>query len=36
MKPRPPARPFGVYHVVDDRHIKRRAMVFTTNKDPKR
>ena len=25
-----------LYHVVNDRHIRRRAMVFTTNKDPKR
>lgn len=25
-----------LYHVVNDRHIKRRAMVFTTNKNPKR
>jgi len=25
-----------LYHVVNDRHIKRRAMVFTTNKHPKR
>jgi DNA replication protein DnaC len=25
-----------LYHVVNDRHIKRRAMVFTTNKPPKR
>lgn len=25
-----------LFHVVNDRHIKRRAMVFTTNKDPKR
>jgi len=25
-----------LYHVVNDRHIRRRAMVFTTNKHPKR
>ncbi len=25
-----------LYHVVNDRHIRRRAMIFTTNKDPKR
>ncbi len=25
-----------LYHVVNDRHIKRRAMLFTTNKHPKR
>jgi DNA replication protein DnaC len=25
-----------LYHVVNDRHIRRRAMVFTTNKNPKR
>jgi DNA replication protein DnaC len=25
-----------LYHVVNDRHIKRRAMLFTTNKNPKR
>ncbi len=25
-----------LYHVVNDRHIKRRAMIFTTNKPPKR
>lgn len=25
-----------LYHLVNDRHIKRRAMVFTTNKNPKR
>ncbi|MEB2314180.1 MAG: ATP-binding protein [Sorangiineae bacterium] len=25
-----------VYHVVNERHIRRRAMVFTTNKHPKR
>lgn len=24
-----------LYHVVNDRHIKRRAMIFTTNKQPK-
>ena len=24
------------FHVVNDRHIRRRAMLFTTNKDPKR
>jgi DNA replication protein DnaC len=24
-----------LYHVVNDRHIKRRAMIFTTNKEPK-
>ncbi len=24
-----------LYHVVNDRHIRRRAMVFTTNKHPK-
>lgn len=24
------------YHVVNDRHIRRRAMIFTTNKHPKR
>ena len=26
----------ALYHVVNDRHIRRRAMVFTTNKHPKR
>jgi DNA replication protein DnaC len=25
-----------LYHVVNDRHIRRRAMIFTTNKHPKR
>lgn len=25
-----------LYHVVNDRHIRRRSMIFTTNKDPKR
>ena len=25
-----------LYHVVNDRHIRRRAMIFTTNKNPKR
>src|SRR5678816_4354249 len=25
-----------LYHVVNDRHIHRRAMIFTTNKHPKR
>jgi DNA replication protein DnaC len=25
-----------LYHVVNERHVKRRAMVFTTNKNPKR
>jgi DNA replication protein DnaC len=25
-----------LYHVVNDRHIRRRAMVFTTNKHPRR
>jgi DNA replication protein DnaC len=25
-----------LYHVVNDRHIRRRSMVFTTNKNPKR
>ncbi|HEX4492818.1 MAG TPA: IS21-like element helper ATPase IstB, partial [Acidimicrobiia bacterium] len=25
-----------LYHVVNDRHIKRRSMIFTTNKNPKR
>lgn len=25
-----------LYHVVNDRHVKRRAMIFTTNKHPKR
>jgi DNA replication protein DnaC len=25
-----------LYHVVNDRHVKRRAMVFTTNKHPSR
>jgi DNA replication protein DnaC len=25
-----------LYHVVNDRHIRRRAMVFTTNKNPRR
>ncbi|MEZ4226989.1 MAG: ATP-binding protein [Polyangiaceae bacterium] len=25
-----------LYHVVNERHIRRRAMVFTTNKHPKR
>jgi DNA replication protein DnaC len=25
-----------LYHVVNDRHIKRRSMIFTTNKSPKR
>jgi hypothetical protein len=25
-----------LYHVVNDRHIQRRSMIFTTNKDPKR
>jgi hypothetical protein len=25
-----------LYHVVNDRHIRRRAMVFTTNKHPKK
>ena len=24
-----------LYHVVNDRHIQRRAMIFTTNKHPK-
>jgi DNA replication protein DnaC len=24
-----------LYHVVNDRHIKRRSMIFTTNKSPK-
>lgn len=25
-----------LYHVVNDRHIRRRSMIFTTNKNPKR
>jgi DNA replication protein DnaC len=25
-----------LYHVVNDRHVRKRAMIFTTNKDPKR
>src|SRR5207247_1537706 len=25
-----------LYHVVNDRHIRRRAMIFTTNKHPNR
>ncbi|MFN7696425.1 MAG: hypothetical protein ACK5U8_00865, partial [Deltaproteobacteria bacterium] len=25
-----------LFHVVNERHIKKRAMVFTTNKKPKR
>jgi DNA replication protein DnaC len=25
-----------LYHVVNERHVRKRAMIFTTNKDPKR